>query len=333
MGHPTNSGPRPYQGRALNQVATVSKELAEQLKADIERCIDWLRARNYSPRSRTEYGLVLKDLVAWVTERGELKSRSDLTTGKLQEYLIGLSLRRTKKGQLLSSARRQQHLNGLVHLFSHLYKTGQILTNPTHELERPRQSKRLPRDVLTVDEMLRVLAAAEGETPVSLRDKASLELLYTTGIRRAELERLTLESLRLSERLVRVLGKGDKERLIPVGREATRCLATYLEHGRPRMESQGSSALFLSSVGGPMRACALLRALKGYSKQASVRKKVTLHTFRHTCATHMLAGGADIRYIQELLGHVSLKTTQIYTRVETSDLQRMLDRCHPREKF
>lgn len=312
----------------------MSKVLAEQLSADVERCLDWLRARNYSPRSRAEYGLVLKEFVAWVEEREDLVQRSDLTTGRLQDYLIHLSLRGSKKdGKLLSAGTRHGHLNGLVHLFTHLYKTGQILTNPTHDLERPRQSKRLPRDVLTVDEMMKILAAVAGEEPVSLRNRAGLELLYTTGMRRAEMEGLTLESLRLPERLVRVLGKGDKERLIPIGREAARCLRDYLEHGRPKMESKGSPALFLSSMGGPMRARSMLRALKTYAKTAGVKKAVGLHTIRHSCATHMLAGGADIRYIQELLGHVSLKTTQIYTRVDTSDLRRMLDSCHPREKL
>lgn len=121
--------------------------------------------------------------------------------------------------------------------------------------------------------------------------------------------------------------------MVPFGQEAYRCLLEYLKHGRPKLRDDGTKALFLSSRKGRMRASALLRSFKKYAKLAGVEKAVDLHCIRHTCATHMLAGDADIRYIQELLGHASLNTTQVYTRVEISDLKKMLDRCHPRDKF
>jgi integrase/recombinase XerD len=227
-------------------------------------------------------------------------------------------------------------LSSLRHLFAHLYSRRLILANPTHEIEWPKRQSSLPRTILTVDEMLKVLAAVEGTGRLDrlrLRNRAALELLYTTGIRRSEMESLTLEALRLGERLAVIDGKGGKQRLVPIGGEAIRCLVEYLERGRPRFRAAGSSALFLSFRGGQMKARTLVDALKSYAKKAGVTKPVDLHTIRHTCATHLLAGGADIRYIQELLGHSSLKSTQVYTRVETSDLRRMLETCHPREKF
>jgi site-specific recombinase XerD len=264
---------------------------------------------------------------------------SDLTTAALQNYMIFLSIRgsktvRPRRGEkYLSAATKQSHIAALTKFFGYLVKRGLLLTNPTHELERPRLRKTLPRAILSVEEMLKILAGIKGGGPFELRNRAALELLYSTGMRRGELEKLTLESLRLGESLVLIDGKGDRERLVPVGREAVRTLREYLEYGRPRFDSRGSDALFLSYRKGPLAAKSLLRLLKRLAKEAGISKRVDLHTVRHTCATHMLQNGADIRYIQEMLGHASLRTTQIYTRVETSDLRKMLDECHPREKF
>lgn len=301
--------------------------------------MEWLEIRDYSPRTIRTYDLALQDFQRWVTGQPGLRESSDLTTAALQNYLIFLSLRpskKTRRGQaprLLSAATKTTHIASLLQLFSFLVKQGILLTNPALGLERPRQSHPLPRGILTVKEMFRILAQAGGPTPMEIRNRAALELLYTTGMRSGEFAKLTLESLRLNERLVLIDGKGKRERLVPLGEEAKRSLKTYLQQARPRFLGAHTNALFLSKRGKTMQAYSLLRALKKLVKKARIRKEIDLHSIRHTCATHMLQNGADIRYIQEMLGHKSLKTTQIYTRVETSDLRRMLDECHPREKF
>jgi integrase/recombinase XerD len=320
----------------------MSRELSETLGKHWKECVEWLRYRDYSAKSIKVYDRAFRAFRVWVESAEGLRELTDLTTAELQSYLVYLSLRdsrSTRKGaskKKLSASTRGCHLSSLRHLFAHLYSRRLILVNPTHEIEWPKRQATLPRTILTVDEMLRILAAAESSGRVArlrLRNRAALELLYTTGIRRSELESLTLAAVRLGERLAVIEGKGGKQRLVPIGVEAVRCLVHYLEQSRPRFRAAGSAALFLSAKGGAMKARTLADALKSYARKAGVTKPVDLHTIRHTCATHLLAGGADIRYIQELLGHSSLKSTQVYTRVEMSDLRRMLETCHPREKF
>lgn len=317
----------------------MSRQLSLALMEHWANCLEVLSSNGYRPASIRSYDQVLREFFSWVNDQADLQELSDLTTQALQNYVIYLSLRghrRSRKGsqkKLLSASTKQGHINGLTHLFRHLTKRGLLLTDPTHELERPRAKKSLPRTILSVKEMLRVLARINGIDPVSLRNRAALELLYSTAIRRSEMERLTLSSLRLEERILIIDGKGGKERLVPIGKEALRYLSDYLRHGRPKLPSEGSKALFLSITGGAMSPRSILRILKIEAKAARIKKRVDLHSIRHTCATHMLANGADIRYIQELLGHASLKTTQMYTRVEISDLKKMLDKCHPREQF
>lgn len=313
--------------------------LGETLREHLRDCLDWLRVRDYSVRTIDTYRLALQSFLDWVEEQKELRQLSDLTTQILQNYLVFLSLRGSKntrrggKKKLLSATTRQTHIAALRQLFGYLTKQRLLLVNPAHELERPKTRRRLPRSILTPEEMLRLLAQFQGEDPISLRDRAILELLYTSGIRRGELEGLTLDSVSLEERSLRVRGKGDRERLLPIGEEAAKSLTAYLERGRPKLQAAGSSALFLSRLSGRLRAAAFLRTLKIVAQRIGLSKPIDLHTIRHTCATHMLQNGADIRYIQEFLGHRLLKTTQVYTRVETSDLRKMLDEYHPREKF
>ena len=186
---------------------------------------------------------------------------------------------------------------------------------------------------MSFQEILRIFSLIDTGSAKELRNRAALELLYSCGLRRAELERLNLSSVYFQKRLLLVQGKGGKERLVPVGGEALRCLRRYLESARPTLNTKGSEALFLSSRGSRLRSASLLLSFKRYAKQARITKNVTLHGLRHSCATHMLAGGADIRHIQVFLGHSCLSSTQLYTRVEISDLQSMLDRYHPRDHF
>ena len=316
-----------------------SAPLAQVLREHLQDCLDWLHFRNYKQRTIDTYRLSLLAFINWVEEQKGLNELSDLTTQVLQNYLIHLSLRgskktrRGRKKKFLTSTTKQSHIAALKQLFGHFVENSYLLTSPVHDIERPRGRLRLPRTIFTVEEMFKLLAQFQGEDPIGLRDRAILELLYTTAIRRNELQQLTLDSLLVEERLLRVRGKGDIERLLPVGAEAMKALIAYLERGRPRLCADGSSALFLSRLKGRLRASAFLRTLKIVTKKAGIKKSIDLHSIRHTCATHMLKNGADIRYLQKFLGHTLLKTTQIYTRVDSSDLRKMLDECHPRDKF
>ena len=317
----------------------MSRKLAESLETHLQSCLDWLHVRDYSPGTNNTYRLALQAFVDWVETETQLNELSDLTGQTLQDYMVFLSLRASKntrrgrKKKLLTASTKQGHIAALHQLFGYLTQNGYLLTNPAHELERPKSRRKLPRTILTIEEMMKLLAYFQGEEPVMLRDRAILELLYSTAIRRSELERLTLHSVLLEERLLRVHGKGDKERFVPIGEEAARALTAYLERGRPKLCAGGSSAFFLSRLKGRLRAAAFLRTLKIVSKKVGIKKHVDIHCIRHTCATHMLQNGADIRYIKELLGHELLNTTQVYTRVESADLRKVLTECHPREKF
>jgi site-specific recombinase XerD len=318
----------------------MSEQLATALLEHQYECLETLLFRDYSQHTLRTYSSHLKRFRAWVSQRSDLEQISDLTTGVITEYLVALSLtvsRTPKRGEkeptYLSASHKSGHISALRHLFTHLHKQGMILSNPMHDVERPRERKGIPRTILTVGEILKLLASIDTTDAVGLRNRAAFELLYTAGLRSGELGRLDVSSIDLKERLVRVDGKGRKKRQVPIGKEAQRCLQDYLERGRPRLRSAGSPALFLSLGRGRMDVQSLRRFLRKYAKKAGITKHVDLHCIRHTCATHMLANGADIRYLQVLLGHSSLKSTQVYTRVELSDLRRIVDACHPRDQF
>jgi integrase/recombinase XerD len=316
----------------------MSEDLDATLLEQQYKCLEWLLFRDYSQRTLRTYSLSLKRFRFWVSEQPELDDLSDLTTEVITNFLVELSLTKTKQGRsgqesYLSTSYRNGVISALVQFFAHLHKRGFILVNPLHEVERPFERRGLPRCILTVEEVLRILACIDVTGPVGLRNRAALELIYTAGLRSGEIQSINLKDLDLPERTLLVHGKGNLKRYVPMGREAQKCLQSYLLQGRPKFRAAGSKALFLSSRRGRMNIQSLRHSYKVYARKAGITKPVDLHGLRHTCATHMLANGADIRYIQTLLGHKSLKSTQIYTRVEISGLKNVLDRCHPRDKF
>jgi site-specific recombinase XerD len=191
--------------------------------------------------------------------------------------------------------------------------------------------KRLPRTILTPREVLRILDAVDTRSPQGLRDRAILETFYATGIRASELTGLTPYDVDTEERVLRVvLGKGGKDRNVPLTRAACRAIERYLEKGRPRLVRARCRYLFLGSWGGKLNRGMLSLIVRHWTQAAGVKKPVTCHVFRHSVATHLLKGRADIRHIQVLLGHASLGTTERYTRVELQDLKQVIRRAHPR---
>ena len=208
--------------------------------------------------------------------------------------------------------------------------------DPSAEIRLPRPGRRLPRNVLTVGEARKLLDQPNVDKPLGLRDKAILELLYSTGVRNGELRRLTVRDVDVERQEVRVInGKGRKDRVVPLGSLAAVYVTRYIEDARPGFVAKRGEPvdfLFTRRTGRPLLPQDVEKTVIKYARAAGLKKSVTPHGLRHTCATHMLKGRAGIRHIQEQMGHKSLATTQIYTHVEIADLKREHHRCHPRER-
>lgn len=224
-------------------------------------------------------------------------------------------------------------LSAVRSFFLFLERRGMITANPAVDIMTPKLEKHIP-NYLPVDDVFRLLERPDREKPLGLRDLAILEVLYSCGIRVSELEALNVSSVDFDERLVRVIGKGNKERIVPIGRTALRAVKDYLEATRPlrknyREDFRGSP-LFINFRGGRLSARSVERILKRYAKECGLNAEISPHSMRHTFATHLLDGGADLRSVQELLGHVSLSTTQKYTHVSLDRLMEVYDKAHPR---
>ncbi len=230
---------------------------------------------------------------------------------------------------------RRVHLAALRAFFAHLERTDAILVNPCADLVLPRIHTRLPRGVLTREEARRVLATPDVQTRAGLRDKAILEVFYSTGLRLAELARLTIFDVDHRHGFVRVnRGKGGKDRIVPLGATACECVREYLAQARAgwSQANKDDRALWLGSIAphGPIQAQAIQVMVRRYGQAAGVR--VTPHLWRHTCATHLVSNGASLAAVQRLLGHASLATTQLYTRVTIAEVKATHQRAHPRSR-
>ncbi|MEC2305070.1 MULTISPECIES: site-specific tyrosine recombinase XerD [Heyndrickxia] len=203
--------------------------------------------------------------------------------------------------------------------------------DPTVHIETPKPERTLPK-VLSVQEVEALLAAPKGDTPLHMRDGAMLELLYATGMRVSEMTGLNLDDLHLSMGFIKCIGKGDKERIIPIGRTASAALDRYLKEGRPKLVSKTNrtDALFLNHHGARLSRQGFWKILKALAKKANIEKDITPHTLRHSFATHLIENGADLRAVQEMLGHADISTTQIYTHVSKTRLKDVYAKFHPR---
>jgi len=214
--------------------------------------------------------------------------------------------------------------------YRHLRREELIDHDPAADLRGPRASRRLPA-VLTRDEVARLIASPRGDGPLALRDRAMLELMYACGLRASEALTLTLHDIDLHERIVRAFGKGSKERLIPVGAAANAAVALYVREGRPRLVGVNVQALlFVNHRGGPLTRQGLYKIIQGHARRAGLAGRMSPHTLRHTFATHLLAGGCDLRSLQEMLGHADLATTQLYTQLSAERLKDVYFEAHPR---
>jgi integrase/recombinase XerD len=211
-----------------------------------------------------------------------------------------------------------------------LRRRGHAEENPALQIRSPRRGRPLP-DVLTVPEVEALLKSPRGERPAEVRDRALLELAYATGLRASELVRLTLEEVDLEEDLVRCFGKRSRERIVPFGGKAKKALVRYLDASRPAfLKNRSERAVFLTRLGRGFTRMGYWKLLDGYRKAAGIPRPISPHTLRHSCATHLLEGGCDLRVVQEFLGHRSIETTRIYTHLDRNYLRSEYSQFHPR---
>jgi integrase/recombinase XerD len=276
-----------------------------------------------SPRTIEAYRRDVIRCAAWLREQGITTAR-DITPASLREFVYHLK----DLGLAGSSIRR--NISALRTWFRILVAEGLVQTDPTERLDSPQRWRTLP-EVLSVDEITRLLAAPQLDERLAFRDRAMLELAYGAGLRVSEWIGLTVKDVLLEEGLLRVFGKGSKERLVPIGRSAIGAVAVYLRELRPVLEKgAGKGILFLNGQGKPLTRMGAWKILRKYVEQAGIEKAVSPHTLRHSFATHLLEGGADLRAVQEMLGHADIATTQIYTHVDREYLRSVHKQFHPR---
>ncbi|NLJ34565.1 MAG: tyrosine recombinase XerC [Firmicutes bacterium] len=295
----------------------------------IENFCQHLRGeRNYSAHTVTAYR---KDLEQFLQFRQEWDDGDWIKTDNMiiRSYLAYMVEYKYKRSSI---ARK---LAALRSFFSFLQEEGILNNNPARESRSPKQEKKLPR-FLSQWEIQSLLSAPSPDTPLGQRDRAILEVLYSSGLRASELIGLQLTSLDFTKKEIRILGKGRKERLVPCGDKALEALKLYLRNGRPQLLSRAdkglkeNNAVFLNYRGGELSVRSVRRILTKYVKQLALTDGISPHSIRHTFATHLLEAGADLRSIQELLGHVSISTTQIYTHVSRQRLRTVYQQAHPR---
>lgn len=276
-----------------------------------------------SPHTVDAYERDVRRLAEFATSR-RVDNPGDLTRQHLREHVFAL------KDWGLSPASIRRAVSAIRTYYGFLVGEGAVSTDPSERLETSRRGRTLP-DTLSVSEVEALLASPPADERLAWRDRALLELGYGAGLRVSELCGLELKDLRFSEQLVRILGKGGKERLVPLGRSVIGIVSVYLHQLRPELDHGASqNKVLLNARGGPLSRVGAWGVVKKAARRAGIRKRVTTHTLRHSFATHLLEGGADLRAVQEMLGHADLSTTQIYTHVDREYLRSVHKQFHPR---
>ena len=292
----------------------------------LDQFMDYLTLeRGLSVHTRLGYGHDLSEFLAFLARKGRAGIQETQRRDIVDFLLAG-------KQQGLAPASLARRLVAIKVFFRHLAQEGLLAANVADAMDSPRLWKVLP-PTLSHEEVDRLLAAPDPAKPGGLRDRAILETFYATGLRVSELAGLTLETLHLDAEYVRCVGKGDKERVVPIGRRAIAAVQAWLERGRPAYAAKSggaSRAVFLSRLGRPLSRITIWRQVRAYARQAGIRKEISPHVLRHSFASHLLANGASLRVIQEMLGHADIATTQIYTHVDQGRLQAVHRQYHPR---
>jgi integrase/recombinase XerD len=312
--------------RSRNRKAVPETALGQLL----ERHLEDSRVKNYSVYTIRSRRVHIGFFLRWCAERG-ISEPLEVTRPVLEAYQRHVFHYRKKNGEPLAFTGQQDRLVPLRVWFKWMARHHHILHNPASELEMPRLGFRLPKAVLTATEAEQIIAQPDTRELLGLRDRAILETLYATGMRRLEIANLKLWGVDAERGAVTIRqGKGKKDRVIPMGDRAAEWIARYTRDARPRLAAEpDEGTVFLSNAGEPLSLDYLTEMVRGYVDAANTGKRGACHLFRHTMATLMLEGGADIRFIQAMLGHAKLETTQVYTHVAIRQLQEIHRATHP----
>jgi integrase/recombinase XerD len=301
----------------------------------LERFIEWMRVQNYAKTTIESRYKQIAMFIRWCEERQLLEPR-EIAFNHLERYQIWCNNYRKANSKYLGIETQAQTMAGLKVFFRYLLKHKHISIDPSAEIELPKVVKKLPSNILNIEEVEKILAQANLSTLKGMRDRAIMEVFYSTGVRRGELGNLLVNDLDKERGVIWIRqGKGSKDRVVPIGERAIAYLELYLEKARPLLANKGKdeAKMFINKDGEAFRLEGIANIMKQYMKAAGIDKAGSCHIFRHTCATLMLEAGADIRYIQEMLGHNSLATTQIYTKVFDRKLKEVHSRTHPSAKL
>jgi len=306
--------------------------MPDALATQIQRYLDHLTVeRGLAENTIAAYRRDLGRYAAFLRRRGVLDARR-ADEAAVAAFVADLSSSTHGEGRPYRATSVVRALSSVRSFHRFLLREGDAARDPAAAVVRPRLPRPLPRPLL-VDDVLALLAAPPEDTLAGLRDRAVLETLYGGGLRVSELVGLDVDDVDLDEGSVRVLGKGSKERDVPLGTYATDAIAAYLRRARPALATRSTRGeLFLNQLGGRLTRQSVSRLLSTYARRAGITKRVTPHTLRHSFATHLLEGGADVRVVQELLGHASVSTTQVYTLVTKEHLREVYYTAHPRAR-
>jgi integrase/recombinase XerD len=303
------------------------------LEIFVERYRQHLQILNYSPRTELTRGGYLRLLLRFLAET-EISNLQTVTGQTLTDFQRWLFYQPTCRGSMRSAAGQNQVLVAVKGFFRFLKEDGCVVNNPAEGLRYAKEPHRLPRNVLTPQECRTIMEAPDTQTLIGYRDRTILEVLYATGVRKSELMSLSLEDLNLEEELLWIrAGKGARDRVVPLSRIACSFLETYLKGIRPQLLRGGQSRqVFISLQARPLGRSAISYLVDKYAKRAGIQRHVTCHVWRHSCASHLVQNQANLRHVQEMLGHRSLATTERYLHLTITDLKQAHRKFHPREK-
>jgi len=298
-----------------------------------------LALKNFAALSVERYRTFVLRFLAWAWEDKGTPRLQDIRREDLADFQNVLHAQKRLRDNLpLSSATKAKYILALKSFFRFLVKQGILLYNPASELEVPKQNPDRLRPILKEKEIKLFLESIKGDTPLKTRDRAIFETLYSTGIRNSELRGLNIEDVDFKEEKLTIRHAkgyfGERQRIVPIGKLALAWVGEYLEKARPRLVQDSTliQTLFVTAWGGPIPLSIPSKLTGEYAKRIGLQNRVTPHILRHSFAVHLLKHGADIRFVQEMLGHASLDSTRAYTKLEISDLKRVHRRCHPRER-
>lgn len=309
------------------------KTLPDKLNLHAEQFYEYLKIRNYRGATIKSYKSGMIKFLEYM-ESESLASLEEITPEAVYDFQAMLYRHEDKEGKPYSMRTQSAALSVVKSFFKYLYDTGRLKYNPAMAIKMPRPRHPLPY-VPAEEEIARLLASVDTTTLMGFRDRTIMEVLYAAGIRAQELCALCLYDVKLSGRELHIReGKGGRERIVPLTEIAASYMREYITRTRPKLlQYQSVQEVFLSKNGKKLLKTDMTAMIKKYRELAHIEGKLSPHSLRHACATHLLKNGCDIRYIQQLLGHASLSTTQMYTKVEISELKAVHERCHPREQI